>query len=485
MHRDAHCELRVLSGTHAGARALVMQDTQIVGSDPACDFVLSDTGVLARHARLELREDGSSVLSWLDGGLEPLVVRPGQGARIGPVSIAIEAADAPWKEDVELVEAVPLPPAPEAGDAPGGGVSAPGAGLEGEAAAQDTPAGAGSRGPHASAQAEPAAQATPWRGPFQGSVKRRLQMALATVVALGAVVATGTAFWRGQAASGHAPAAAGTQAGSAAVSVDIAQLNALRSVISELQLEERVRIETLPGQAPRVVAAWINDEEAEALGAALTRLPVRPRLRLESEPDLVARVQDYVLRQPGANAEGLKATYLGQGRFRLEGQVAHEGARETLLTALAREYPLVRGFDSALVTQAEASEGMLAELKSQGVGDIEGRWQDGALRLKVRLAPTEVQKWESVLLTVVDHHRLPFRAEIELGASSAPGAGARGAGLPFTVRSIVSGDPSYVTLADGRRLVADGRADGWRLVEVGARQVIFEGAGGRRVLLER
>lgn len=485
MHRDAHCELRVLSGTHAGARALVLQDTQIVGSDPECDFVLSDAGVLARHARLELKEDGSSVLSWLDGRLEPLVVRPGQGARIGPVSIAIEAADAPWKEDVELVEAVALPPDPGQEELPEGGVPSTGTDQDGETAPQDTPASAGSRGVLAAQEAMPVARASGWRGPFQAEVKRRLQRALATFIALGAVLATGTAVWRGQTAHDRAPAAASTQAGAAVTQADIAQLNALRSVISELQLEERVRVEILPGQAPLVVAAWISDEEAEALGAALTRLPVRPRLRLESEPDIVARVQDFVLRQPGANAEGLKATYLGQGRFRLEGRVAHEGARETLLTALAREFPLVRGFDSALLTQAEAGESMLAELKAQGVGDIEGRWQDGALRLKVRLATGEVPKWESVLLTVVERHGLPFRAEIELGAAVSAGAAARGTGLPFSVRSIVSGDPSYVTLADGRRLVADGRADGWRLVEVGARQVVFEGVGGRRVLVER
>lgn len=478
MQRDAHCELRVLSGTHAGARALVMQDTQIVGSDPGCDFVLSDEGVLARHARLELREDGSSVLSWLDGGLEPLVVRPGQGTRIGPVSIAIDAADAPWQQDVELVEALPLPTGPGTGGAPDG--AAPGAGTDGVQEPLTGPQAV--QDPQEAAQSAPAASR---RADFHAGMKRHLQAALLTFGALAAVAVTGTVLWRGQAAPGPSPATAGARAGGAAASADITRLNALRAIIAELQLEDRVRIEAQAGQAPRVVAAWLTDEEAEMLAAALTRLPVRPRLQLESEPDTVARVQDYVLRQPSAGEQGLKASYLGQGRFRLEGRVAHEGARESLLTALAREFPLVRAVDSALVTQAEAAETMLADLKARGVGDIEGLWQDGALRLKVLLAQGEVQKWESVLQTVVDRHGLPFRADVVLGASPAAGTAAREAALPFTVRSIVSGDPSYVTLADGRRLVADGRADGWRLAEIGAKQLIFEGAGGRRVLVER
>lgn len=493
MHRDAHCELRVLSGTHAGARALVMQDTQIVGSDPECDFVLSDEGVLARHARLERREDGSSVLSWLDGSLAPLVVRPGQGTRIGPVSIAIEPADAPWKDEVELVEAQAVPEAATAADA---GDGAGEAGTESEAAGGTLATGvaAGESGDEGRLTGDPdaeplAAQAARRQGRLQAGLRARVRNGLATLAAVSAVTLTGWALWHGQSvpATGAGTVLAGgdTALGGRGPSADITQLNALRSVVSDLQLEDRVHIENPAGGAPRVVAAWLSDDEAEALAAALNRLAVRPRLRLESEPDIVAKVQDHVLRQPGAGSEGLKASYLGQGRFRIEGRVASEGARETLLAALAREFPLVRGFDSALVTQAEAGEAMLSELKAQGVGEIEGRWQEGALRLKVRLAAQAVPQWELVLQTVVARHGLPFRAEVETLAAGVPGAMVRGAGLPFAVRSIVSGDPSYVTLADGRRLVAEGRADGWRLVEIGSKQVIFEGAGGRRVSVER
>ena len=46
-------ELRVLTGTHAGARVLLPDTPQQLGSDPSCDLVLSDEGLLARHAAIE------------------------------------------------------------------------------------------------------------------------------------------------------------------------------------------------------------------------------------------------------------------------------------------------------------------------------------------------------------------------------------------------------------------------------------------------
>ncbi len=45
MNRDSMLELRILTGTHAGARALLTDIPQLVGSDEGCALILSDTGI--------------------------------------------------------------------------------------------------------------------------------------------------------------------------------------------------------------------------------------------------------------------------------------------------------------------------------------------------------------------------------------------------------------------------------------------------------
>lgn len=100
MKSDRMLELRVLTGIHAGARALLTADSQVIGSGEECALILSDGGVLAQHARLESSADGSVVLRWLDDALPPVWLQPGQSACIGPVRIAIETLGAPWREDL-------------------------------------------------------------------------------------------------------------------------------------------------------------------------------------------------------------------------------------------------------------------------------------------------------------------------------------------------------------------------------------------------
>ncbi len=473
MNRDAMFELRVLTGTHAGARALVAQSEQVLGSDPECDLVLSDEGVLARHARLELREDGASVLSWLDGDLDPLVIRPGQGAAIGPVTIAIDAADAPWSPEVEMVAPLARQALPD-GASPG---------LEETAGSDDAAESAAAPTPAAVPQALPASAGA--------GLARRVRTSLplrAALATLGVALVAGgaaTAWWAlGDGlteATGQPLLAAG--AAPAQTQDPTASLQALRLKVSELQLEDRVRIEASGHHPPSVHASLLSDEEAENLAAALTRMSPRPRLRLESEHDVISAIQDVLGRLEGSGGTGLKAIYLGQGRLRIEGQVTSDEARASLMAGLARDFPLVRSFEAALMTPGDSGQAMLADLKAQGVGDIEGQWQDGVLQLKAKVLPSSLPRWEAALQQAAARHGVSFRAEVDTAGAQAGASRARA--LPFSVRSIVSGDPSYVTLADGRRLVVDGRAEGWRLVEIGARQVIFEDSGGRRVSMER
>ena len=104
MKRDRMLELRVLTGTHAGARVLLPDAPQVLGSADDCDLILCDDGIAPQHARLERLEDGSALLHVLDRDLPPIHIRPGQGAEVGQVRIAVEEVDAPWKEDVPIAD---------------------------------------------------------------------------------------------------------------------------------------------------------------------------------------------------------------------------------------------------------------------------------------------------------------------------------------------------------------------------------------------
>ncbi len=63
------CELQITSGFHSGAMARLSDQITVIGSSDACDLVLSDEGIAARHMSLE-RARGSLALTALDADVE-------------------------------------------------------------------------------------------------------------------------------------------------------------------------------------------------------------------------------------------------------------------------------------------------------------------------------------------------------------------------------------------------------------------------------
>ena len=86
-------------------------------------------------------------------------------------------------------------------------------------------------------------------------------------------------------------------------------------------------------------------------------------------------------------------------------------------------------------------------------------------------------------MAAATRHDLRFRAILEL----APPRLAKVEPLPPApaIRSIVGGAQPYVMLADGNKLMVDGRSGPWRLVQVAASAVVFETAQGRQLTVER
>lgn len=108
--------LKILAGVHVGAEVTLSDEEATLGRDDACDFVLEDAGLAARHIRLHAGADVRMTV--LDGG-GPVCVdgRPVEGSielepyqvvTVGGLALALGPADRVWPP-IDL----PAPPSPE------------------------------------------------------------------------------------------------------------------------------------------------------------------------------------------------------------------------------------------------------------------------------------------------------------------------------------------------------------------------------------
>lgn len=443
-------ELRVLTGIHAGARAPLPDGEATIGTAGSCDFILSDEGVQPQHARLLPEGDGWTV-HWLqDAGAPPVRLAPGAGLSIGPVLVTLDAANAPWPDKL------PTP--------------------------RDEPAEMHSREPEATQspdQTPAPAAGQPIDPPMADGSARRLPWILVAPVVAAVVVTALALAWAlfSPRAARIAPAPARPP-----IDANAAQQRVARTV-GELGFGQRVSVESDGNGGSVVRAILVSDEEAEALASAVSQLSPRPLLQIVTESDLRQSVAEAVERHAAQLQVSLSAKYLGDGRFRIDGQLPGQSERDSLLSNLRAQFPQVRTFESGLLTPESAAERMVADLQAAGIAQVRGQWRDGKLWLDVRLAESDIPRWEQALARTATRHSLPFSAQMEL--LPVPPAGTANAILPFRLHSVISGNTPYVVLADGTKLLTGGSHLGWQLVEVAPQRVVFEGSGARRVELAR
>ncbi len=453
MQRDRMLELRVLNGTHAGARVLLPATSQKLGSGPDCDLVLSDPGIHALHAEVEALEDGAVRVQLLGQDTGEVRLTQGQALDLGPVRIAIESADSPWRDDVP-VQALPV----------GAGTADPLAAAAEDGAQDEAGSDTAGRSPH------PKARLNPLRIAIAVPV-------LATIVAL-VWLLVGTVG-----RSGEAPATPSRSASApSAAAPEPSAVEQVNDLLRPLALGNRVRVEPDTRRGARIKAAFLSDAEAATLRAALATLPWSPRLDLLSPDQVQAILEDQLITlAPVVGAERLSVTALGGGRFRIEGRVPTATERDQLMAQLTRASPLVQGFDNQLLTNEEVAGSLLQALRNLGVGTVQGAWNGSRLEGQVTLPQNLVSRWERGLAAAMASHPVAVSIALNLTAPVAPPAPA----LPFSVRSVVGNETGFVTLDDGQRLAVEGQAKGWRLAAIRSDAVVFERADGARVTLER
>ncbi len=453
MHKDRMLELRVLTGTHAGARVLLPDQPQSLGSASDCDLILTDEGLLAHHAQIEARDDGTVLLQWLEPPGQEVILSSGEGAELGPIQIAIESADMPWRDTVPLRGPVAT-----------------------EALANGSP-----DGQTAATHGKPSGEAL-GRLRSPQNVTSMLVWTLAGLGLLASGVAVAQWLLQGHGQASNQASGLAAENGGAAASRPASARAAVEAAIAPLGLGTKVRVEPdarTGGTGVRVRAAYLDQAQAQALREALQRLPQPPRLDFLTAAQVEALLEDALLMREGGTGTRLKGTPLEGGRFRIDGHVGSKQQAEELLGQLARTLPWIQGLESGLVIDEEEAQALLQALQGLGLGEVEGQWSGSRLELRARIPSSLIPRWERGLAAAVASHNVPFNVAVI--AAPPPVAAA----LPFALRSVVGGVMPFVTLSDGRRLAIDGQAEGWRLLAIRPEAVVFENAQGLRFTLER
>ncbi len=424
-------ELRVLTGTHAGARALLAEQPQWIGRGDDCALILSDEGLLDQHARIEHRLDGTLLLTWADEGQPPVVLRPGESSWVGPVRIAVEVLGSPWHDDP----------------------------------------------PFARAATTPEPETTPEPPAPQPRAARHTRWAVSTALALCAAAAV--LVWP-LAQTVLSGLSAGAQPAPPAPS---APQEPLGQLIARLGMKGRVTFENADPQRPAVKAQLLSGEEVETLANELSQRQPRPQLTLVDEAQAVAQVAQGVSRLGTLFDATLITHYLGAGRFRVEGQVAEAAQRDQLASDLQDTYPQVVAFEIAIGVRAQVARALVDELKRRGVAQLQAWWEQGLLTMDVRVPPGGLPQWEQALLEAASQYEVPFRAQVRGQDATTDSAEAQR--LPFQVRSVIATSLPYIVLSDGRKVATGGEVDGWRLLGIDARAVRFQGPQGHPLTLER
>lgn len=423
-------ELRVLDGVHAGARA-PLAPRLTIGSAPDNDIVLSDAGIAASHAELVwddaadrwhlLRDDIAS-----EHGV-------GEAVRLGPVRLTVAAANEPFDAVVEAPVVAPSMRAPD------------------EAAA--APADDELEVPPPPALTAPAL-------PPRRDAAAVLALVLASVLVMLLLGGVAAVLWLAPASVRPAPPPP----------PPLPTLARVQQVVDAQGLKGRVQVVMGPAGLPRVEGLLDDEALIESLGSALARLQPRPAMRVWSPATLRSALREAGITLP----PGLSLRFSPQGAAVLSGPVAGPEAVQALKQQLRTLLPASVPWVDELLPPPQLAERFLADARAQGFA-LDGQLQGDLLRLSARIPDTDLPRWERWLPTASRRHagalRLAVTLERVVPAAPVP------ARSPLAIRSVVGGAEPLLVLADGTRLLVGGRHDGWRLLAIDDRAIVFEGRG--------
>ena len=462
-------ELRILDGLHAGARVPLPLGSRLVlgaTADESVDIVLRD---LPEGTSGTIEATSDKGWQWAPHSTGPgLAVSRRQCLRLGPVLMMVQARDAAWPglEQFEIVDATALesqtaeaPPVPtesterSAASGHDGRGESEGGGEHAESSHPSSAADGGVGGE------TPAPNPAPLAGRVRG-MRGALGVSVAMVIG-GSVV--WLAAWLIAWATPPAPPPPPPPP-------RLAEAD-LRALLDELTIDARLVIVPPESDAPPGLEGVVGGEQdMERLTNALSRLPQRPALRVLTTEDFIAQAEMLT----ALHGEGIRARSPTVGTLELSGVGRDDASVAALRDRLSGSLPRGIVIEDHSFRADQVSNTVQALLEQRRLRGFELSWENGHLRLEGRLQEENVNAWEHAVLEIDRRFdgRVPFTAAVQLPPP--------GAYLRRHVSAVVSGNPPYVVLTSGQKVMPGGRVGNYRLMEIRDSMSVWEWSGGQQ-----
>ncbi len=431
-------QLRILSGCHQGASLDIAAGQLLrVGIDDDCDVLLSDCGLAVGEMVQVVWQPGRWWVLALgeEQGTEQSSQALGTPALLGQVSATVCAEDVAWQS-----------PAPHEGGPVRAEMSAPDAD---DVQVSDAAAPAPVHPP-----------ARPWT------------VGVLAVVLLG----MGWAVWR------HAPEAGQAQARPAGTFAEATlspqdkdkAVKAASLAIALVDPALRMRVEA-NAEGGVTVSGWVDSvEQFDRLAQALSSQRPLPRLAVRTAAEVLDALSDAGV----AQGVHLQFALMGGGKVQAKGVVTTPAMQQLVLAQLRARAP--EGIEIVDDLRVAALQGPAVSrwLEAQGMLATKAEWDGEQLVLAVELRDAQRAQLERMLAAAqTPLTGVPFVLQVRPVKADAVAkrSNAGDAGLPFRIRSVVSGAAPYVVLSDGAKLQPGGRHSGWRLVAVAPDHLVFDG----------
>lgn len=494
--------LRIFSGLHAGAEMELTDGAWTIGSGDSCDIVLSDAGLLERHAVIEVAQ-GRAEMKPLDGVVERV---PGEASgaaelfRLGPVLLAWAPraeAEAAWQAvsaslqsaAAALVEKRTQPDAEtEAREADA---------HEGEKLAKrEAPASEAQDAEGSAEDGDSQAEAS------QRSTSSRTGFAvLAVVVLAAALLAGGLSVKSVRTQAQNWLSAAGAEGAAAALDSLFgtereegeaqAQLESLKKTLAELNLPG---ISTSLGAdgACCLIQGWVADDaERGAVLAAARRLPAPVVLQIKVATDYTAGPAAALRREGFWPAVGFipASSAASPDAIHIEGYMESPQVEKAALAKASDAWPvdaLGRRLqaDCRILYRSDVEKLFQKHLPKTLRGKVRTVYLPGSIRLEGSWREKDRSLLEQSIAAVRRDAGVPLRialAESEPTSAAEPmpkitaaASDKRSAAPSFRVAAVSGGTIKFITLASGEKVFAGGKLPGgFALEEIGHDKLVL------------
>ena len=441
-------ELRVLSGLHHKARCPATHGA-LIGADPHCDIVLTDDTLPTHAARLILGKNGWALTP---GDEEPTSNTPtdtayNQPLMLGPIWITVADASDAWP-------AVPIDHTLGHHTA----TSSAAAALDTDNLTPSDPVTVDH--PPASPEPLPLPHTSPPAQVDTALPPRRRSWAVTlglTLVCL-AIIITLLLAWllpTGQATTKRPdPRVAAEQS-----------LIQIQATLERLGLTHRLRARLPDNATTAQVSGWVHDAaERDALATALAQIWPMPAMRISVETEALQTARLIL----GSYSVKYEPRYDGDGRLSLLGIAANESDRTAAIDAVQAQLPGMAVMGNNILLATDVADVLTRELAAAGLSGVTLTWEPHSLSVDAStLDDEQMAQFEQVLAKFNPRY---------LNIATLPNADRPPSDkVPFGIISVVSGKTPFLVLEDGSKLLVGGTYQRYRLTDIEANRLIFDG----------